>query len=109
MGETDCSGFDPAQAIIAPEGATHFRMVGHAAAMDFEAKSWAGDYVQSDYLSLGEMVAAVCLEQQVVTEPGRVLLHTMGIQFFKQHGERRYVAVEGGVMKIVGVGNVPIN
>lgn len=98
--------FIPRRLLTAPEGATHFRLLSAAVALDFgQNECVARDLQETAPLLLGETPTTLMgfrhHLQQVI--PGQVLLLTTGIVFCRMV-EGGIVTVEGGGMAVKQVG-----
>ncbi|NII28197.1 hypothetical protein HB364_24150 [Pseudoflavitalea sp. X16] len=97
--------FDPRQRIQLPEEvrATHFKIVLNGAAIDFEREQFQCGYQETDYLSMEEVTAPICLEQLLAPTPGQALLVAIGVVFYVQGEGGRYERVSGGGMRVLQV------
>lgn len=110
--------FQPASSIIAPNGATHFRLVNAVSVLsDFAFNATSGEYepldavnnelsqiAYSDYLSLSEATGAISV---VSTLPGSPTLssdvsviNSLGIEFYQKVGSEYYLFSSGNALKI---------
>lgn len=78
------ASFVPKRAIKAPKGATHFKIVSLAGAIDFEKNKYK---TNSNYTPLQELnnkkLPAICWQYQLAAQPGQWLLLAIGIVFYK--------------------------
>lgn len=96
--------FYPRERIMAPEGATHFRIIANAAALHFEQEYCDRNFKESIYYPLGEpLTDRICLEQSLDTVPAQCLLQAMGVSFYVQRGEQQFDLLAGGVMRVLQV------
>jgi hypothetical protein len=85
-----------------PAAATHFKIVSCAGAVDFNRQRFASDIAQSELLPLSKKMPELRLKHSLQAEPGQVMLHTVGIVFYKvEDGEA--TLLRGGALKIVQV------
>jgi hypothetical protein len=85
-----------------PEEATHFRIVSCAGAVDFDKQRYASNIAQSGLLPLSKKMPPLQLEHSLQVQPGQVMLHSIGIVFYKvEDGEA--TLLRGGALKIVQV------
>jgi hypothetical protein len=86
----------PTEAITAPEGATHYRMVCGGAAIDFEAETYTTDIEESAYQPWTAATApALSLTANVTAASTHPLFLVVGIQFF-QEVNGTYYALKSG-------------
>jgi hypothetical protein len=86
---------------VLPAGATHFKIVSCAAALDFDKHRYTNTIAESELLPLSKQVPAVELEHSLVGKPGQVMVHTVGMVFYKVEGKAEML--RGGVMRVVEV------
>ena len=87
----------PSEAIKAPEGATHYRIVCGAAAINFEAETFNADIQMSGYQPwTAATAAALTITANVPAASTHPLFLVMGIQFFQQVNGV-YYALKSGV------------
>ena len=102
--QTTIRPFDPEERIHAPLGATHFKIVSAAAAIDFDKEQWIDHHRETGYLPLDTSITEVIrLEHVLQAESGQSLLLTMGIIFYAAVEEGKYQRVSGGGMKLLQV------
>jgi hypothetical protein len=102
--QTTIRPFDPEQQIKAPQGATHFKIISAAAAIDFDKEQWIHHHRETGYLPLDTGITeAIRLEHALQAEPGQALLLTMGIIFYAVTEEGTYQRISGGGMKLLQV------
>lgn len=88
-----------------PAGASHFRIVSCAAMVDFDKHQYASHVVKSELMPLSKKMPAIVLENQLDVQPGNVMLHTVGIVFYKVDGDVVKM-LRGGALKIVDVARI---
>jgi hypothetical protein len=87
---------------VFPAGATHFRIVSCAAALNFDKHRYSNHIVESELLPLSKQMPAIELQHQLVGKPGEAMVHTVGMVFYKvEAGEA--VLLSGGTMRVVEV------
>jgi hypothetical protein len=87
---------------IFPAGATHFKIVSCAAALDFDKKHYSNHIASSELLPLSKQLPGVELQHQFTGKPGEVMHHTVGIMFYKV-SEQGAELMKGGAMQVVEV------
>jgi hypothetical protein len=90
---------------IFPAGATHFKIVSCAAAVDFDKHRFMNAIAESELLPLSKQMAGVELEHSLSGKPGQVMVHTVGMVFYKVSGGKAEL-LRGGVMRVVEVARV---
>ena len=84
-----------------PQGATHVRIVSCAALVDFEKDCYAGDVQRSGLLPLHKKTSGpIELAHRIATQEGEVLVHAMGIEFYKV-ADGQETLLKGGALKIL--------
>jgi hypothetical protein len=102
--QTTIRPFDPQQRIQAPQGATHFKILSVAAAIDFDKEQYLHHHTETGYLSLeNDITETISLDHTLPTEKGKTLLLTMGVLFYVQAEEGIYKRIDGGGMRILQV------
>jgi hypothetical protein len=85
-----------------PEDATHFRIVSCGGAVDFGKQRYSSNITKSELLTMSKKMPGFQLEHSLEVQPGQVMLHTIGIVFYKvEDGEA--IMLRGGALKIVQV------
>jgi hypothetical protein len=87
---------------VLPAGATHFKIVSCAAALDLNKHRYTNTIAESELLTLSKQVPAVELEHSLGGKPGQVMVHTVGMVFYKVEGGEAEM-LRGGVMRVVEV------
>jgi hypothetical protein len=83
--QVNIPAFSPANAIAAPEGATHLRFVSGGASINFENGIFESINSQSDNISIEEApVAAVELLNQLMANSTNPLFLVLGIEFYQE-------------------------
>lgn len=101
--------FNPAQAIAAPAGATHFKIVSCAAAVDFEADTYVTAEKGSELLALTQpTVAPLTLENSLSAGLSQPLFYVLGVVFFQEVNGEMYPLKNGAynalqIVKVLGV------
>jgi hypothetical protein len=83
-----------------PSEATHFRIVSCVGMMNFDKHYYSNHTEESDLLPLSKMMAAVELQHQLVTKPGEVMVHVVGMMFYKVV-KGKELLLNGGAMQVV--------
>jgi hypothetical protein len=74
----------PNRCILAPAGATHFKVISVASELDFTANSFVTDIKEGAYEPInGTSVAAFTLVNQLTANSDLPIFHYLGIQFFQ--------------------------
>lgn len=90
---------------VFPAGATHFKLVSCAAAVDFEKHHFSNNIAESELLPLSKQMPGVELQHSLVGKPGELIVHTVGIVFYKV-SEGKAELLKGGALQIVEVARV---
>lgn len=81
----DVPAFVPANMIAAPAGSTHFRLVGGAAEIDFEAGTYVVDTKESAILPLSNIdTAPINLESTLTPASTKPLFVVVGVEFYQE-------------------------
>jgi hypothetical protein len=105
-GEAEISlpAYQPALSIKAPAGATHYRLVGTAAELDFGARQMNKVVLRTDHLSLADAVAeGISLSFSLTTGSIHPIVVSLGIEFYQSAGGRLYLLKQGCAHAIVKV------
>jgi hypothetical protein len=101
--------FSPDVAVVAPEGATHIRLVSAGAAINFEAGSFEAVTTQSPEipLSLAQVAAINLLNQLPANNPNPLFL-VFGIEFYQQVNGASYALKNGrynalAIVRVLGL------
>lgn len=91
-----------------PKEATHFRIVSGGALVNFSNNNYSNKIQVSDLLPLSRKTPGdICLEHQLNTKPGDVLVQVVGIQLYKLvNGEA--VLVKGGTVRILNAARIAV-
>ncbi|PZX20139.1 hypothetical protein LX69_00593 [Breznakibacter xylanolyticus] len=82
--EVTIPAFSPDSAIVAPEGATHFRFISAGASIDFEGNVFEAVTSQTGELSLSDgNIAAVTLTNTLTANSTHPLFLVLGIEFYQ--------------------------
>jgi hypothetical protein len=92
---------------VLPAGATHFKIVSCAAALNFDRHRYTNTIAESELLPLSKQVQAVELEHSLVGKPGQVMVHTVGMVFYKVE-EGKVELLRGGMMRVVEVVRIEV-
>jgi len=101
--------FSPANAIAAPEGATHLRFVSAGASIDFEAGIFETINSQSADIKIAEApVAAIDLLNQLTANSVHPLFLVLGVEFYQQVNGINYALKNGNfnalsIVKVLGI------
>jgi hypothetical protein len=107
--QVNVPAFSPANAIAAPEGATHLRFVSAGASIDFEAGIFETINSQSADIAISEApVAAVDLLNQLTANSIHPLFLVMGVEFYQQVNGVNYALRNGkynalSIVKVLGI------
>jgi hypothetical protein len=94
--QVDVPSLVPTEAVKAPEGATHYRLVCGAAEINFDTEEYKTDTKESTYLPLIPTTApALGLTATVPAASTHPLFMVVGIQFFQQVNGIFYVLKSG--------------
>ncbi|MFC4262336.1 hypothetical protein ACFOWM_05580 [Ferruginibacter yonginensis] len=107
--EIEIPSFIPADAIIAPAGATHYKMVAAGAEVNFEAGNFVSTTSNSTILPIDTLASApLLLSNQVTANSTSPLFLIMGIQFFQQVNDTFYELRNGAfnALSIVSVSGI---
>lgn len=99
-------GFIPAQMISAPVGATHFRIVGGAAEVDFASGSYKADVKETATLPLdNKATAPVNLELALTPDGVLPQILVVGVEFLQMVNNEHYQLRNGAfnALAVVGV------
>ncbi len=105
----DLPAFIPKEDIVAPEGATHFKLVSAGSAIDFENKTYQTTESNSPVIALdGATFNALVLTNTVPPALTQPLFLLLGIQFFQQVNGINYPLKNGAyntlaIVKISGL------
>ncbi len=103
------SPFVPAQAVIAPGGTTHCRVIAAAAAVDFEAGSYSGSLDQSADVPYDQQpVTLPALSCNVPAESTLPLLVVFGVQFMQEVNGSMY-PLQNGAFNALAVVKVDVD
>jgi hypothetical protein len=92
---------------VLPAGATHFKIISCAAALNFDKHRYTNTIAESELLPLSKQVPAVELKHSLVGKPGQVMVHTVGMVFYKVE-EGKAEMLRGGVMRVVEVMRIEV-
>jgi hypothetical protein len=85
------AAFIPTEDIKAPVGATHFKIVSAAAAIDFDKRTQAADFQSTAMLPWDvNPTAAINLQNNLPAASAHPLFLLLGIQFFRTEGALTY-------------------
>ncbi len=107
--EIDIPSFVPLTSVMAPAGATHFRIVAAGAEVDFEAKTYVAANTESPVLPWDQAATApLNLSNMVTPNSTHPLFLLLGIQFFQQVNGINYPLKNGAfnalsLVKVSGV------
>jgi hypothetical protein len=107
--EINVPAFTPTNDLVAPEGATHFKIVSAGAEIDFEAGTYVESNTASAVLPLNTVpTAALSLSNAVTANSTHPLFLLLGIQFFQQVNGVNYPLKNGAfnalsLVKVSGV------
>ena len=102
-------GFTPAQAVAAPAGTSHFKIVSAGTAIDFTSSRFVTATNETGYLPWTNAVGeAIKLVHQVEAGSTHPLFLLMGIQFYQQVNTEMYPLKSGSynslaIVKVEGV------
>jgi hypothetical protein len=83
--------FAPATTILAPAGATHFKLLSAGAAIDFDGEKFVSANTSSIVLPLNQVfTAAITLANTVTAGSNLPLFLVLGIQFFQEVNGNQY-------------------
>jgi hypothetical protein len=101
--------FVPQVSVAAPDGATHFKIVTAAAAIDFEGQTYSDAHTESAVLPWNEAATApITLTNNLPAASTNPLFLLLGIQFFQQVNGNYYPLKNGAfnalaLIKVSGV------
>ena len=101
--------FVPVNSIVAPAGATHFRINSAAASFDFEADTYEVDSASSAALPLdGTATSPLTLTSSLAANSTGAILMVLGVEFFQVVNGTNYVLSNGAfnALTIVAVDQV---
>jgi hypothetical protein len=85
---------------VFPAGATHFKIVSCAAALDFDKHRYSNHIAASDLQPLSKQMPGVELAHSLCAKPGQVMVHSVGIIFYKVQ-EGKTELLRGGALQLV--------
>lgn len=83
-----------------PPEATHFKILSCVGMMDFDKRRYSNHIEESDLLPLSKKMAAVELLHQLNTQPGEVMVHAVGMLFYKVV-KGKEVLLNGGALQVM--------
>ena len=97
--------FDPISGIATPAGATHFKMVSAAAAIDFSKGSYELAFAEMPASLVNESIAASSLQNSLPANSTHPLFLILGIEFFQEVNGKLYPLKNGAfnALSLVGV------
>ncbi|WP_126246207.1 hypothetical protein [Chitinophaga rhizosphaerae] len=102
--------FNPAEMVIPPSNATHFRIRASAAALNFGDFKFISGQIASEPFSLGEAIAApINLSVPLPPNSTDALLVAISIEFIKEDGNHQADVLNSAynAMRLVGVNVAP--
>jgi len=88
--------FVPGRLLVAPPGATHFRIISGGASVDFEANKFVSDVKTSDILVIGnDPTAVIDLVNEVDPNSTSPLFLALGIEFYQMVNGNNYPLKNG--------------
>lgn len=106
--QVEIESFVPTDKIVYPEGATHFKIVSAATAVDFEADYFISIVKDSGLLDLkAENIPPITLNNQLPNGLTHPLFYVLGVNFYQEVNDKMYPLNNGSynalnIVKVIG-------